>query len=126
MVDRFDFQRDMSSPNEVFGPDGEPFSHYRPVLEEMGRMGPREWGRRTREARGWLVDRQRELGMEPDDGVHPTDYVPRILPAADWDVLERGLAQRMRAINEWLKRLEAGKDEVVPKPAPAGPAGGST
>jgi uncharacterized circularly permuted ATP-grasp superfamily protein len=115
MVDRFDFQRDMSSPNEVFGPDGEPFSHYRPVLEEMGRMGPREWGRRTREARGWLVDRQRELGMEPDDGVHPTDYVPRILPAADWNVLERGLAQRMRAINEWLRRLEAGKVEVVPK-----------
>ena len=53
--------------------------------------------------------------MEPDDGVHPTDYVPRILPAADWDVLERGLAQRMRAINEWLRRFEAGKDEVVPK-----------
>jgi uncharacterized circularly permuted ATP-grasp superfamily protein len=53
--------------------------------------------------------------MEPDDGVHPTDYMPRILPAADWDVLERGLAQRMRAINEWLRRLEAGKDEIVPR-----------
>ena len=78
-------------------------------------MGPGEWERRTREARGWLIEKQRELGMEPDDGVHPTDYVPRILPAADWDVLERGLAQRMRAINEWLGRLEAGKDEVVPK-----------
>ena len=115
MVDRLQFARDMSSPNEVFGPDGEPFSDYRPVLEEMGRMGPEEWGRRTRNARGWLVERQRELGMEPDEGVHPTDYVPRIVPAADWVVLERGLAQRMRAINEWLKRLEAGRDEVVPK-----------
>jgi uncharacterized circularly permuted ATP-grasp superfamily protein len=108
------FDRGMSSPNEVFGPDGEPFSSYRTVIEEMGRMGPGEWGRRTRGARGWLVERQRELGMEPDDGVHPTDFVPRILPAADWDVLERGLAQRMRAINAWLGRLEAGKDEVVP------------
>jgi uncharacterized circularly permuted ATP-grasp superfamily protein len=108
------FDRDMSSPNEVFGPDGEPLSRYRPVLEEMGRMGPGEWGRRTREARGWLVEKQRELGMEPDDGVHPTDFVPRILPAADWEVLERGLAQRMRAINEWLGHLEAGEDEVVP------------
>ena len=109
------FDRHMSSPNEVFGPDGKPVPHYRPVLEEMGRMGPGEWKRRTRSARGWLVERQRELGMEPDDGVHPTDYVPRIVPAADWVVLERGLEQRMRAINEWLKRLEAGKDEVVPK-----------
>jgi uncharacterized circularly permuted ATP-grasp superfamily protein len=109
------FHRGMSSPNEVFGPDGEPFSHYRGVLEEMARMGPREWGKRTRDARTWLVEKQRELGMEPDDGVHPTDYVPRIVPAADWDLLERGLAQRMRAINEWLKGLEAGRDEVVPQ-----------
>jgi uncharacterized circularly permuted ATP-grasp superfamily protein len=115
MADRLRFERGMSSPNEVFGPDGEPFSRYRTVLEEMGRMGSEEWRRRTRKARGWLVEKQRVLGMEPDDGVHPTDYVPRILPAADWDVLERGLAQRMRAINEWLRRLEAGKEGVVPK-----------
>ena len=109
------FERGLSSPNEVFGLDGEPFSHYRPVLEEMGRMGPGEWRRRTAGARGWLLEKQRELGMVPDDGIHPTDYVPRIVPAADWAVLERGLAQRMRAINEWLRRLEAGKDEVVPR-----------
>src|SRR5215203_2100045 len=109
------FERGLSSPNEVFGPAGEPFSHYRPVLEEMGRMGSGEWRRRTHRAHGWSLEQQRELGMVPDDEVHPTDYVPRILPAADWNVLERGLAQRMLAINEWLRRLEAGKDEVVPE-----------
>jgi uncharacterized circularly permuted ATP-grasp superfamily protein len=53
--------------------------------------------------------------MVPDDEVHPTDFVPRILPAGDWAVLEQGLAQRMFAINEWLRRLEAGRDEVVPQ-----------
>jgi len=110
-----EFERGLSSPNEVFGSNGEPFSHYRPVLEEMGRMGPGEWRRRTAGARGWLLEKQRELGMVPDDGIHPTDYVPRIVQAADWAVLERGLAQRMRAINEWLRSLEAGKDEVVPR-----------
>ena len=109
------FERGLSSPNEVFGPAGEPFAHYRPVLEEMGRMGPEEWGRRTHRARRWLLEKQRELGMVSDDGIHPTDYVPRILPAADWAILERGLTQRMLAINEWLRRLEAGKDEVVPE-----------
>src|ERR687883_1809175 len=109
------FERGLSSPNEVFDPAGEPFSHYRPVLEEMGRMGPGEWRRRTHRAQRGRLEQQRELGMVPDDEVHPTDYVPRILPAADWAVLERGLAQRMLAINEWLRRLEAGKDEVVPE-----------
>src|SRR5918995_2751660 len=115
MVDRLRLEFSMSSPNEVFGPAGEPFLHYRNVLEEMVRMGPGEWERRTRSARGGWGERQRELGMEPDDGFLPADYVPRIMPAADWDILERGLAQRMRAINEWLKGLEAGRDEVVPK-----------
>src|ERR671921_2409138 len=109
------FHRGMSPPNEVFGPDGEPYSHYRAVLGEMARMGVGQWERRTRDARAWLVERQRGLGMEPNDGVHPTDFVPRILPAADWELLERGLAQRMRAINEWLKHLEAGRNEVVPE-----------
>src|ERR671912_23213 len=108
------FERSLPSPNEVFGPAGEPYAHYRPVLEEMGRMGPGEWKRRTRRAHRGRLEQQRGLGMVPDDEVHPTDYVPRILSAADWAVLERGLAQRMLAINEWLRRLEAGKDEVVP------------
>jgi uncharacterized circularly permuted ATP-grasp superfamily protein len=35
--------------------------------------------------------------------------------AADWERLEKGLVQRMRAINEFLRRLEAGKEEVVPE-----------
>src|ERR687890_1563110 len=109
------FERGLPSANEVFGPGGEPRSHYRPVLGEMGRMGIVEWRRRTEGANGWLLEKQRELGMVPDDEIHPTDYVPRIVSAADWTVLERGLAQRMRAINEWLRRLEAGKNEVVPK-----------
>src|ERR671916_2550830 len=108
------FERGLSSPNEVLGPAGEPFSYYRPVLAEMGRMGLGEWKRRVHGAQRRRLEQQRELGVVPDDKVHPTDYVPRILPAADWAVLERGLAQRMLAINEWLRRLEAGKDEVVP------------
>src|SRR5215217_4772396 len=115
MVDRLRFERSLSSPNEVFDPAGEPFSHYRPVLEEMTLMGPGEWRRRIHRAQSGRLEQQRELGMVPDDEVHPTDYVPRILPAADWAVLERGLVQRMLAINEWLRRLEAGRDEVVPE-----------
>src|ERR671911_2296118 len=109
------FERTLSSPNEVFGPGGEPNAHYRPVIEEMERMGSGEWRQRVHMAQRGRLEQQRELGMVPDDEVHPTDYVPRILPAADWDVLERGLAQRMLAINEWLRCLEAGEDEVVPQ-----------
>src|SRR5215211_8638871 len=116
MADRYiKFERELSGPNEVFAPDGAVFSHYRPVLEEIERMGPKEWNRRVRRAHERILEEQRGLGISGEDKTHPTDYLPRVIPAADWETLERGLVQRMLAVNEWLRRLEAGKDEVVPK-----------
>ena len=109
------FERELSGPNEVFAPDGGVFPRYRQVLEEMERMGPEEWERRVRRAHERLLEEQRELGISGEDKTNPIDYVPRIVPAADWERLERGLTQRMLALNEWLRRLEAGKDEVVPR-----------
>src|SRR5215510_10369661 len=32
----------------------------------------------------------------------PFDLVPRIIPASEWAMLERGLAQRVRALNSFL------------------------
>ena len=109
------FERELSAPNEVFAADGKPFSLYGPVLDEMGRMGAEEWDRRTRRAHERMLEEQRDLGITGADKTHPTDYVPRLVPAMDWAVIERGLAQRMLAINEFLRRLEAGKEEVVPR-----------
>ena len=108
------FERELSSPNEVFEAGGEAVSRYRPVLEEIERMGPVEWDERMRQAHGRMLEVQRGLGISGGDKTHPTDYFPRVVPASDWAVLERGLAQRMLAINEFLRRLEAGNEEVVP------------
>jgi uncharacterized circularly permuted ATP-grasp superfamily protein len=108
------FERELSSPNEVFEPGGEAISRYRPVLEEMERIGPKEWDERIRQAHERMLEVKRGLGISGEDKTHPTDYLPRIVPASDWAVLERGLAQRMLAINEFLRRLEAGDEEVVP------------
>jgi uncharacterized circularly permuted ATP-grasp superfamily protein len=109
------FERQLSGTNEVFGVDGQPFSYYGPVLGEMGRMGPGEWERKVGLARERLLGVQRDLGIpNEEDKTYPVDYVPRLLPAVGWEVLERGLTQRMLAINEWLRRLERGEDEVVP------------
>src|SRR5918997_644665 len=109
------FERELSGPSEVFARGGEVFPHYRPVLEEMKRMGPEEWNRRVRRAHERILEEQRELGISGEDKTNPIDYVPRIIPAADWEKLERGLTQRMLAINEFLRHLEVGNDEVVPE-----------
>jgi uncharacterized circularly permuted ATP-grasp superfamily protein len=112
---RIRFKRELSSPNEVFSSGGDAFPLYGPVLDEMDRMGPEEWDRRVRRAHRRMLERQREVGILSGDKTHPTDYVPRLIPAADFRVLERGLTQRMLAINEWLRRLGKGEQEVVPR-----------
>ena len=106
---------EQSGPNEVFTRDGTARELYRPVLDELERMGPEGWKERTGRVHEKLLAEQHGYGIGEGDKTHPTDWFPRLISASAWEVLERGLAQRMRAINEFLKCLEAGKEEVVPR-----------
>jgi len=80
-------------------------------------MGLAGWRQRTGRARGRLLEEQRARGFADRDGdrAHPTDWFPRLVPADEWARIEGGLGQRARAINEFLRRLEAGTEEVVPR-----------
>ena len=109
------FERALPGTNEVFLPDGAPRGIYEPVLDELERMGPGRWEEKSRRAHGLLLEEQRSFGIVEGDKTHPTDWIPRLVPASDWVRLVRGLEQRLRAINEFLRRLEAGKEEVVPR-----------
>jgi uncharacterized circularly permuted ATP-grasp superfamily protein len=109
------FERALPGTNEVFLPDGAPRRIYEPVLDELERIGPAKWEERLRRAHGLLLEEQYSFGILEGDKTHPTDWIPRLVPAPDWDRLERGLEQRLRAINEFLRRLEAGEEEVVPR-----------
>ncbi len=109
------FERALPGTNEVFLPDGSPRPVYGAVLEELERTGPAGWEGRLRRAHGLLLEEQQAFGILEGDKTHPTDWLPRIVPAEDWARLVRGLEQRLRAINLFLRRLEAGKEEVVPE-----------
>ncbi|QIN77204.1 hypothetical protein GBA65_00275 [Rubrobacter marinus] len=109
------FESTLPGTNEVFGPDGSPRPIYGPVFDELERTGPARWKENLGRAHGLLLEEQHAFGIREGDKTHPTDWFPRVVPAADWERLERGLVQRMRAINEFLRRLQAGKDEVVPR-----------
>jgi uncharacterized circularly permuted ATP-grasp superfamily protein len=109
------FERTLSGTNEVFGPDGAARPVYKPLLGELEKTGAKRWEENLRRAHALLLDEQHSFGMESGDKTHPTDWFPRVVPATDWGRLKRGLVQRMRAINEFLRRLEAGKEEVVPE-----------
>jgi uncharacterized circularly permuted ATP-grasp superfamily protein len=109
------FERALPGTNEVFLPEGAPRTIYESVLDELERTGPGRWKEKLRRAHGLLLEEQRSFGILEGDKTHPTDWIPRIVPASDWERLVQGLEQRLRAINEFLRRLEAGKEEVVPE-----------
>ena len=112
-----EFEPTLPGTNEVFLPDGTPRPVYRPLLEELGRTGPERWVENLRRAHGLLLEEQYRFGIsrERGDKTHPTDWVPRLIPNDEWQRLERGLSQRLRAINAFLRNLEAGTEKVVPR-----------
>jgi uncharacterized circularly permuted ATP-grasp superfamily protein len=56
---------------------------------------------------------------EGTERIFPYDLIPRILTASEWDVLERGLTQRITALNLFLKDLYSKarvlSDRIVPR-----------
>jgi uncharacterized circularly permuted ATP-grasp superfamily protein len=109
------FERALPGTNEVFFQEGTLRGIYEPLFEELESTGPQRWEEKLRTAHGLLLDEQHAFGIKEGDKTHPTDWIPRLVPASDWGRLEAGLAQRLRAINVFLRRLEAGKEEVIPR-----------
>ena len=110
--------------DEVFQTDGTPRPHAAPLaraLEALGPAGLVEAGRR-RDAiflqQGITFEVPGADGGEARDRPFPLDLVPRILPADEWRVIKRGLAQRIRALNHFVDDVyharEIVHDGVVP------------
>lgn len=51
--------------------------------------------------------------------IFPFDIIPRIITASEWDVIERGIKQRLKALNLFLKDVYSDqnilRDDIIPK-----------
>jgi uncharacterized circularly permuted ATP-grasp superfamily protein len=52
--------------------------------------------------------------------IFPFDIIPRILTAAEWDHIERGIKQRLKALNLFLKDIYSTQQIIKDKVIPAG------
>src|SRR5918999_2168425 len=103
--------------DELFAPGGEPRDHARELissLDRMGRVSLLDLGRRRDRA-----FTQRGITFEitsPDgrarDRPFPLDLVPRIVPAAEWESIETGLSQRIKALNSFIGDVY-GRQEIL-------------
>jgi uncharacterized circularly permuted ATP-grasp superfamily protein len=93
--------------DEMFAAPQTPRPHYQALYQRLLGLSPDEFRRRKtmtdlsmlQDGVGFTVYRQEE-GIER---VWPMDPVPRIIPAHEWEHIERGLVQRLTALNLFLK-----------------------
>ena len=95
--------------DEMFDADWRARAHYRPLIEELLIASPDELRQRQLEAdRAFLTQGITFTVYGDDQGterIFPFDLLPRILTSREWDTLERGLAQRLTAVNLFLKDI---------------------
>src|SRR5215213_9298140 len=93
--------------DEMFEAPGTPRAHYAPVLQRLAKLAPNAFERRRRMADVSFRNQGITFTVYGDqrgvEKIFPFDLVPRIIPAAEWDHIERGLAQRITALNLFCK-----------------------
>lgn len=108
--------------DEVFSTDGRPRPHYGKLLQRF-----RQFSQEDINARREIINiffRNQGITFTVygvDEGIErifPFDLIPRILPAKEWQTIEKGLLQRITALNEFLRDIyhtqKILKDKVVP------------
>jgi uncharacterized circularly permuted ATP-grasp superfamily protein len=109
--------------DEMFRNSGEVRPHYQRLFARFGEMSLAEFRAKRAVADSAFLT----LGVtftvysdqEGTERIFPFDLVPRIIPRSEWDQVERGLTQRITALNLFLHDIyhdqKIVKDGVVPE-----------
>ncbi len=103
-LDRYEL--DAAVHDEMFHGDGTCREQCRPLLELLEKASAEEL-RGLQERLAYSFTREGISFIVYSDGadeerIIPVDCLPRIMPSSEWETLERGLAQRLRALNLFL------------------------
>ena len=108
--------------DELFQPDGCPRSHARLLVDTIEGLSDGQLLRYQHAADRLLLQMGITFNVYGDtagtERIFPFDLIPRIIPAAEWTRIERGLRQRIHALNEFIDDIyhdqKILKDGVIP------------
>lgn len=108
--------------DEMADSTGLPRPHYQKFLDEFSQIESSEYDEKRRAVDLAFVRQGITFNVYGDsqgtERIFPFDLIPRIIPAREWEYLERGLTQRIQALNLFLHDLYHGqkilKDGVIP------------
>src|SRR4051812_43092685 len=109
--------------DEMFASPDTPRPHYSKLFERFKEMDRDEFERKRHLAESTFLSQGVTFTVYNDDQgterIFPFDLLPRIIPADEWDKIERGLVQRITALNLFLHDIyhqrNILRDGVMPK-----------
>jgi uncharacterized circularly permuted ATP-grasp superfamily protein len=109
--------------DEMFTPKGHVRPHYAGLDLRLLTLAPEELARRQQACEQSFLRQGITFTVYSDaqatERIIPTDLLPRVVTAAEWDRVERGLKQRIAALNLFLGDIYGEgrvlKDEIVPR-----------
>lgn len=109
--------------DEMFSPEGLVREGYGPFKERVEQLSKEEFLRRHQSAERALMAMGITFNVysenEGTERIMPVDIIPRIVNGADWDNVEKGLVQRITALNLFLSDIYSDqkiiKDGIIPK-----------
>lgn len=119
---RFSDYRTHGFFDEMFDDDGQPRAAARALSQFIDNLTDGELSRRQQSAERALLHMGITFNVYGDragtERIFPFDLVPRIVSAAEWQGIERGLIQRIRALNLFIDDIyheqKIIKDGVIP------------
>jgi uncharacterized circularly permuted ATP-grasp superfamily protein len=89
--------------DEMFESSGQPRPHYAPAASRLNALGSEAFARRVKMADVTFRNQGITFTVYSDqrgvEKIFPFDLIPRIIPANEWDRIEKGLTQRIHALN---------------------------
>ncbi|HQF56800.1 MAG TPA: circularly permuted type 2 ATP-grasp protein [Fibrobacteria bacterium] len=112
-----------SAYDEMFDLSNKPRPHYQPLHHRLTGMPEDVWKSRQEQADLMFLNQGITFTVyssnEGTEKIFPYDLLPRIITAKEWSVLEKGLEQRIVALNMFLADIyhegKILKDGVVPR-----------
>jgi uncharacterized circularly permuted ATP-grasp superfamily protein len=108
--------------DEMYGADNNVREHYRKVIEYISKESADDLNKKEELAKRLFMSQGITFTVynsgEGIEKIFPFDIIPRIITAAEWAFVEKGIKQRLTALNHFLKDIYHNqfivKDGVVP------------
>jgi uncharacterized circularly permuted ATP-grasp superfamily protein len=102
VADIFDGYRLADAWDEMFERPGQPRAPYQALIAALQPLDPGELRFRADQLARVFTDRGVTYDLSGEERPFPLDLIPRVIDAAEWDLIARGVRQRVMALEKFL------------------------